>query len=361
MRPKKEKSCFEKSFKYFFYFLILCVIFRLLGLINGIFSYSGSCGRGGIWEALPKQFTFEDTLIIRVASGSLTSGRVTLKGLTDEVMADDKIGPHGLVRATTNVSPTSILDDPELTYTLTNWINGTVLEIFIPEDVGRGRSCVNIDFVIYVPKITDTISVEVQNSRIEVLDETIKSKQILLQTTNRPIDFYPEWSGRALVLVTKNAHISVSRPIEATNDIAILTTNGGIRTRDTVKAGSTALFTTSNSAIDFDKTITTPVLQAVSSSGAITVKNIVVDGVQLKTTNARIEVEHSKIKSLLNVQSSNAQVSIRVDHGFENGEAVVRTSNSRAQLVMVRKSSLLYISSALIFLYYLAWRLPRVV
>lgn len=334
LQPKREKSCFEKSFKYFFYFLILCVIFRLLGLINGFFSYSGYCGRGVSWEALPKQFTYEDTLIVRVASGSLTSGHVTLKKLTDEMITSESLGNYGLVRTNSHVSPASLVDDPELTYTLTNWVNGTVLEIFIPEDVGRGRTCINIDFVIYVPENANTISVEVHNSRIEVLDETIQAEQFLLQTTNRAIDFYPQWSGKELVLATKNAHIGFSRPIQVTNDIVLSTSNGFIRTRETVQAGQTAVFATTNAPVDVDKSLEAPTLQIVSTNGALTVKDMVATHSQLKTTNARIDVEHAHIEALLSVQSSNGQVNVKVDRGLVKGEAVVRTTNAKAQLLM---------------------------
>ncbi|KAL0577987.1 hypothetical protein ABG067_008769, partial [Albugo candida] len=95
-------------------------------------------------------------------------------------MEEEHIGDMGLVKMSTVISPT-LVNDPELSHVITNWVNGTVLELYLPEH-SSSRHCINFNAVIYVPQNAVGISVEVQNARIEVVDETLQVQGLLLAT-----------------------------------------------------------------------------------------------------------------------------------------------------------------------------------
>lgn len=338
-QPNKKKSTFcERSFKYIFGFLFICVLLRILGIIEGSTLYEdGSCGRGTSWVALPKQFSFDESLIVRVVSGSLTNGHITLKTITDQVMEEEKVNGKGLVKMSTVIS-SNLAHHPDMKYSIINWSNGTVLELYIPESSkGNGMNCVNFNAVIYVPPHAGVIRVEVQNTRIEVIDETIQVEELILSTTNRAIEFYPELTGATdLMLLTTNGHIEINRPVSVSRIFIASTKNGAIRARAPVKADSYAVFLTTNGAIDVDVSVEGARTELTTTNSRITVNNLIAQAVQLKTTNGRIQVDHSTVRDMIDIQSSNAPASIRVDEGMINGDFLLRTTNGAATVYMVR-------------------------
>ena len=329
-KPKQKKGFCEKLFQFLFYFFIVCILLRLFGLLH--FSLGpNSCENGIRWGNIPETINFDHSLIIRVASGQLTRGSIKLRTITDQLIEEEGIS-QGTVKMQTLKFPTSL----KITNVITDWSNGTVLELYIPEDAMIRTDCVSFDAVIYVPPNARVISIEVQNSRIEVVDETLQVEDLLLQTSNNVINFYPEWSGKDLILTSTNGHIEVNRPVTVTDIIALTTSNASIRVRDHVKAGNYVHVGTTNGAVDFDQSVDTNTFQITTSSGKISVQELNARAAQLRTTNGRIHVEHSTVHDLLNIQTTNDPIYIRVDHGMENGELLARTTNAASTVILVR-------------------------
>ncbi|KAK4518997.1 uncharacterized protein ATC70_009224 [Mucor velutinosus] len=330
---KKQKSCFEMCLKYVFYFFCICLVIRLISLLSGSVNYADSCSHGFLWRSLPDRFTFNNHgLKIRVVGGSLSSGHILIKRVENDSGVDK--ATTGVVTTTALVSPASLADNPDLTYSLTHLDNGsTSLEIYIPHDLSP-RACVSLNAVIYVPDTLEFIALEVQNTHIETSNEVMYIEAASLVTTNAAFEFDPKWVGKVIELKTSNAHVEVNQPIGNAEAIVIYTTNGGVRFRQPV-TNITDLVTvkTSNAGIDFDAPMEALQVQLITTNGHINLDSLDASRAELKSTNNRIELNRANISVAMNAQTSNGAVNIRLT-GNNHAELVARTTNSQIDVIL---------------------------
>lgn len=332
---KKQKSCFEMFLKYVFYFFCICLVIRLIGLLSGGVNYADSCSHGFLWRSLPDSFTFNNNgLKIRVVGGSLSGGHIVIKRVPEGSGVDS--ATTGIVKATALVSPASLEDNPDLTYSLTHLDNGsTTLEIYIPHDLSS-RSCVSLNAVIYVPDTLEFIALEVQNTHIETSNEVLQIDVASLVTTNAAFEFDSKWVGKVIELKTSNAHIELNQPISNADDIVIYTTNGGVRFRQPVtNITDIVAVKTSNAGIDFDAPLEAQQVQLITTNGHINLDRLDASRVELKSTNNRIELHRANISIAMNAQTSNGAVNVNLV-GNNHTEFVARTTNSQIDVVLVR-------------------------
>ncbi|KAL9551644.1 hypothetical protein MBANPS3_004158 [Mucor bainieri] len=330
---KKQKSCFETFLKYVFYFFCICLVIRLIGLLSGNVNYADSCSHGFLWRALPDRFTFNNNGVkIRVVGGSLSGGHIAIKRVEPGSGVDS--ATTGIVKATALVSPASLADNPDLTYSLTFLDNGsTTLEIYIPHDLSS-RACVSLNAVIYVPDTLEFIMLEVQNTHIETSNEVMEIDAVSLATTNAAFEFDPKWVGKVLDLKTSNAHIELNQPISNTDALVIHTSNGGVRFRHPVtNVTELVAVKTSNAGIDFDAPVEALQVQLITTNGHINLDRLDASRVELKSTNNRIELNRANISIAMNAQTSNGAVHISLA-GNNHAELVARTTNSQIDVTL---------------------------
>ncbi|KAL7313636.1 hypothetical protein PS15m_007359 [Mucor circinelloides] len=330
---KKQKSCFEMFLKYVFYFFCICLVIRLIGLLSGGVNYADSCSHGFLWRSLPDKFEFNNNgLKIRVVGGSLSGGHIVIKRVEQDSNVNS--ATTGIVKATALVSPASLADNPDLSYSLTHLDNGsTSLEIFIPHDLSS-RACVSLNAVIYVPDTLEFIALDVQNTHIETTNEVMNIEVASLVTTNAAFEFDSKWVGKALELKTSNAHIELNQPIDNVDDVVIYTTNGAVRFRQPLtNIRELVAVKTSNAGIDVDASMNAKQIQLITTNGHIDIDSLDSERVELKSTNGRIDVNYANISQAMVAQTSNGAVKIRVD-GNNHAELVARTTNSQIDLTM---------------------------
>ncbi|GAN07625.1 hypothetical protein MAM1_0169c07127 [Mucor ambiguus] len=329
---KKQKSCFEMFLKYVFYFFCICLVIRLIGLLSGSVNYADSCSHGFLWQSLPDRFTFNNGLKIRVVGGNLSGGHIVIKRVGDDSDVDK--ATTGIVKATALVSPASLADNPELSYSLTDLDNGsTSLEIYIPHDLSS-RACISLNAVIYVPDTLELIMLEVQNTHIETSNEVLNIETVMLATTNSAFEFDAKWVGKVIQLKTSNAHIELNQPISNADDIVIETTNGGVRFRHPVtNLTEVVSVKTSNAGIDFDAPLEALEVQLITTNGHINLDSLDASRAELKSSNNRIELSRANISVGMNAQTSNGAVHIRLV-GNNHAELIARTTNSQIDVIL---------------------------
>lgn len=332
---KKQKSCFEMFLKYVFYFFCICLVIRLISLLSGSVNYADSCSHGFLWRSLPDKFTFNNNgLKIRVVGGSLSGGHIVIKRVEGD--SDVDRATTGIVKATALVSPASLADNPDLTYSLTHLDNGsTTLEIYIPHDLSS-RACVSLNAVIYLPDTLEFIALDVQNTHIETTNEVMNIETASLVTSNAAFEFDSKWVGKVLELKTSNAHIEVNQPISNAEAIVLYTTNGGVRFRHPVtNITDVVAVKTSNAGIDFDAPLESLQVQLITTNGHINLDDFDADRAELKSSNNRIAVSRANISVAMNAQTSNGAVNIHLI-GNNHAEFVARTTNSQIDVILVR-------------------------
>lgn len=329
----KKKSFCEYVVQVMFYVFCFCLLFRLIDLLVYGVEFAGSCAHGVEWTDVPKQIEYFAGLKIRVIGGSLSSGKIVIKTITSDSALENGI-IIGTVHATALVSPPSLIHNSDLSFSISRFSNGTTLEFYLPHDLSS-RTCIRLDAVIYVPARTPYLTVEVQNSHIVVSDETIDVEQLGLDTTNNDIDMYPAWSGQVLSLSTKNGHLESHRAIEATDSVAFVSTNGMIRTRENVNAANLVYVSTTNGAINIDKEVSSEKsTKLITTNGHILAYNVTGKDVEVRTSNARVKVDHGHATHTLDVLSTNAQMDVTLDSG-KSVQAMLRTSNGELTATFV--------------------------
>ncbi|KAG2228495.1 hypothetical protein INT48_005062 [Thamnidium elegans] len=330
----KKKTFCEYLVQIMFYVFCFCLLFRLIDLLVYGVEFAGSCAHGVEWTDVPKQIEYFAGLKIRVIGGSLSSGKIIIKTITSDSMLENGI-IIGTVHATALVSPPSLINNSDLSFSITHFSNGTTLEFYLPQDLSS-RACVRLDAIIYVPAGTPYLTVEVQNSHIVVSDETIDVNQLGLYTTNNDIDMYSIWNGKELSLSTTNGHLELYRSIKATDSIGLVSTNGMIRTRDNVNAVNLVYISTTNGAINIDKDISSQKsTKLITTNGHIFAYNVTGSTVEVRTSNSRVKIDHAHVVSTFDVQSTNAKMEVTLDSG-KNVQAMLRTSNGELTATFVR-------------------------
>lgn len=323
---KKKRNCCEISVQYFFYFFCICLVIRLIDLLSGGVSLGGSCTHGVVWEDLPKQFEYDDGLKVSVVGGHITGGHIVIKSIEESTSEEDGAIVKGIIKPTVMISPASLGRSADISYSETHIMNGTILEINVPQNLPSG-ACVSLNAVIYVPKNSGFLILELQNSRIEVTDHRLDIEKVLLQTTNQAIEYNPVWQGEDLYLTTTNALIDLKQPINNSRSVLLTTSNAPIRARSYIKAQKIISMTTSNGAIDVDDTLeSNQVVNLESTNAHISAHNIKAYASNVKTSNGRIQIYHSYVSGVFNVQTSNAKLNLALNEG-PHTEVVASTSN----------------------------------
>lgn len=286
---------------------------------------------------MPERFEFGDNgLRISVVGGQLSRGQIEIKTIDEEDKEGEYTFSTGIVTMSAIIAPASIVQDPELRYSLTFLPNGTTFEIFIPRHLSTFRSCISLNAVILVPKkLIPYVVINVQNARIIVQDSALHVKSLSLETTNSAIEFSPQWHGDALVLQTTNAHIDIYKPIVDCASIIASTTNGHVRLHNTIEASDVIHVETTNGAIDADKTLDSQgLVKLTTTNGHVQVEQVKGTLVEIKTTNAYLDINHAFIDGLLHAQTTNSHVKLKVD-GTTQPQITARTTNSNIDTWMV--------------------------
>lgn len=321
---KKSKNWCELSVQYIFYLLCICLVIRMIDLLTGV-SYEGSCAHGIEWKDLPKEFNFEKGIKIHTVGGHLSNGQITIKTITPSTIIEDGI-VTGTVRASALIFPPRLAENSDLSFTITHFLNGTTLQIYIPQDLTR-NACIRFNVVIYVPQGTPYIDIEVENSRIIVADGSLIVPEIGLRTSNQPIDFHAAWGGQLLMMNTKNAHVELNQPILNSGNVIVTTTNAHIRARCTLKATESIYLATTNAGIEIDELVySEKAVRLITSNAHIIVNNVTADKVEINSSNGRINVEHGNAISLFNAHTTNAEVNVNLDSGAHS-EISIRSTN----------------------------------
>lgn len=315
--------------QYLFYFFCICLVIRMVELLTRGGGYEGSCAHGIEWEALPKEFEFNKGIKIRTVGGHLSNGQIGIKTITPE----DNLNT-GTVQLSALIFPPRLADHPDLSYTLTHFINGTILEIYVPQELTR-NACVSLNVMIYVPQDTPYIEIDVQNTRISIADETLVVPVVAIATTNAAIELHGSWEGQVLMLGTKNALIELNQPILSSNLVFASTTNAAIRVRQPVLATASIYLYTTNGAIDVDEFLYSErAVDLTSSNSHINVKNVTGSRVEVRTSNGRINIDHGNAITMFHAQTTNGQINAHVDTGAQ-AEISIRTSNAEITASLV--------------------------
>jgi hypothetical protein len=310
-------------------------VIRLISLLSdSVNPYVGLCTHGIKWETLPDKFEFGDKGVkIHVVGGHLSGGRIEIKTIDEQ---DENAFTTGTVTTSVLLSPGSLSKDPELGYSLTDLPNGTTFEIFIPQHLSALRSCISLNAVIYVPKkLVPHVVIEVQNTRLVVQDDILDIRNLILATTNSAIDFLPQWTGDSLTLQTTNGHIDVREPIKDCVEVHAITTNSAVRFRSSIKASELILVETTNGGIDIDTSIHSKhIAKLTTTNSHVNIEKITASMAELKSTNGRLQVNHAFIDGMLNAQTTNSQLKLRID-GPAQPQIIARTTNGKIYTWMV--------------------------
>ncbi|KAG1394287.1 hypothetical protein G6F60_010958 [Rhizopus arrhizus] len=294
---KKKFGCLRLC-KLFWYFVIGMVFF---GAISELLSDSVSkphCVDSINWESLPKQIEYSGSLRITV-DGNLSSGRIIIKDSDQET-------PKGVIYLTGRVSARSV---ENVAYKLKQDAKETHLEFQISS---LSLSCVNIDAVIYVPKGTRLIYIDLPHSTIQLPNGLMNADMLQLSSSYAPIVIDSDWRGRNLKLTTNNADIQI-KSIQADGSVMLATKNSAITVTEKVEAGDT--------------------IDMVTTNAPIHLKYIKSNRTTLVTSNARIDIDHALIESYISAHTSNSRLSLHL-RSQSNPEVLVKTSNGRALVSM---------------------------
>lgn len=331
--PKERKRTWcERIGQMFLYLFCFCLLFRLIDLLMNGVDIPGTCTHGGTeWSNVPKEITYHAGLTIRVMGGSLSSGQISIKSVTSDSIT-------GSVHATAVVSPHSLIYNPELNFHVDYLSNGTTIEFHLPEHL-PSHACVRLDATIYVPEGTPFIAVDVQNSKVIVLDEEIDVKRYRLKTTNRDIDFFAKTESQDIKLVTTNAIVKLHRSVLNTGSIELSSSNGMIIIKEPIEAKNDITIQTTNGAIDVQQvTSQEGAIRLITTNGFIHASNVTADTIKVHTTNGRVKIDHSHPVSLFEAKSSNAAVYVKLDSG-DNVKAKLGTTNAQLTGYFVSLSS----------------------
>ncbi|KAI8878140.1 hypothetical protein K501DRAFT_228929 [Backusella circina FSU 941] len=303
--PPENTKSFCQSLTKFFVFCLFSIL--IMDFFKMIWFGSGSlsCSSNGIlWERLPDEILFEDSLrVSTTGDGYLSSGNI-------RVVETNDIHTQGTIVPTIRVSPKRILED--LDYTITTTDNGTHLELHLPSQ-HNWRHCIHLEMTVYVPRHLTALDLNVQNTAIKTENEQLLIDRLALTTSNAMISIGSEWHGReSLALTTSNGRILLDGPkVTASGSIQLTTSNAAILTKDLVA----------------------PLVKVKTTNGHIAIDHVNATDAEIISSNAKVEVSSSHIEKSIQVKSSNAAMFVRVDQG-KRIIADVKTTNGSPTLYM---------------------------
>lgn len=301
-----------------------------------------ACPHGKPWDQLPRQFSFKQSLTIRIPGNILSGGNIDIRSIEENDNKKPELGRKestlGRVELSMIYTPVvDMYDDHILSYSLLrNGSAGTVLEIYTTKDLPEEK-CMYFNSVIYVPSSRiDEINIDVQNSIIQVIEEEKKLDivNLVLKTSNRAISFNSAWSGRRLDLETTNAKIVLDKRIAAVDSISISTANGGITAKESIESEKTIMIYSVNGGINMEKTLKSKNVDIRTSNSPIHVFNLISGLSQLKTTNGQVNIENGNV-DVLKAESTNGPIIARVENSKFDSQVQAITSKGKMEVYMV--------------------------
>ncbi|KAI8384398.1 uncharacterized protein BYT42DRAFT_259484 [Radiomyces spectabilis] len=294
-------------------------------------------------SVLPKEIQFDKDLSVSL-EGHVSGGQLIIHSLPpgDEATS-------GSIHTRIRLAPPRLQE--ELSYTLDNDNDETRLVLKMPTHP-LTDSCIFVEMEIYLPTTTTSLRTSMPNIVTQVVDQLHDVDIVQLRSTNAPISLDQGWSGKQLVLETRNGNIRVGNGLKSDETVSLKTTNGVIAVTDvtaksyvalentngqieayTISANDKVLLRSSNGAIVSNAAVATQVIVE-TSNGAVSLAHIQAKReALLKTSNAPIEATIENAKDvIIKALTSNGPATIHMPMTFE-GHFMIQTSNwSRANV-----------------------------
>lgn len=199
--------------------------------------------------------------------------------------------------------------------------------------------CIDVKMRIYVPSNARSVWVSVSNIPIRV-DRSLHVDRLELKTTNAKIHLKQGWIGNEMILRTKNSQIKVDGGLQAKDLISIRTSNGAIDIDGDMQSGSTVDIETSNGSISAGNVRANHVT-ADTSNSSIKMNSVHAHDITAKTSNANINLDHVYSDGLVVAHTSNSRINMDVAGDASRLQVRCVTSNSKINLNMVIRMTLL--------------------
>lgn len=286
---------------------------------NGCSNVPLTCNGGGTrWADFPRHISITQDVHVNI-QGHISTGWVEIVPVSSE--------KEGAI--TTDIDITPFKDLKDFRFSVDNHTGA--LDIHFPSLSWR---CIDVKMKIYVPSNARSVWVSVSNIPITV-DRSLQVDHLELKTSNANIRLKQGWSGREMLLRTKNAKVRVDGALQAKDLISIRTSNGSVDVDGDMESGSTVDIETSNGSITTGNVRATHVT-ADTSNSSIKMNSVNAHNITAKTSNASVNLDHVYSDGLVIAHTSNSRINMDVAGDASRVQVRCTTSNSKINLNMVR-------------------------